>query len=188
MSEQLLAGYLIRRGSTLERSLLVKFMQRTYQERFPQQDFAHLARTVEQYLSQDTPLWWVDVELGVQGGKGVGEVRRNEQANNFNSPLSPLSPIACLWVGNAVDQVSGDRHAHIFLLYVVPEHRRRGIGKALMQYVEKWAIKRGDKQIGLQVFESNQPALNLYNQLGYQTQSLWMLKELSGYFVGDSHE
>lgn len=158
MSEQLLPGYNIRRGSTLERSLLVKFMQRTYQERFPQQDFAHLARTVEQYLSKDTPLWWVDVEE-------AGETR---------------SRVACLWVGNAIDQVRGDRHAHIFLLYVVPEHRRKGIGKALMQYVENWAIARGDKQIGLQVFESNQPALNLYNQMGYHTQSLWMLKELSG--------
>ncbi|AFY45718.1 N-acetyltransferase [Nostoc sp. PCC 7107] len=181
MSEQLLPGYLIRRGSTLERSLLVKFMQSTYQERFPQQDFAHLARTVEQYLSKDTPLWWVDVELRVQGGKGAGE---NGEINQLNSSASP---VACLWVGNAVDQVNGDRHAHIFLLYVVPEYRRRGIGKALMQYVENWAMKRGDKQIGLQVFQSNQPALNLYHQLGYQTQSLWMLKELSGYFVGDSY-
>ncbi|MBU7584306.1 MAG: GNAT family N-acetyltransferase [Nostoc sp. TH1S01] len=193
MSEQLLPGYLIRRGSTLERSLLVKFMQLTYQERFPQQDFAHLARTVEQYLSKDTPLWWVDVEEAGQGGRGAEAQgsRGAGEVNSFDSPsptLSPPSPVACLWVGNAIDQVIGDRHAHIFLLYVVPEHRRRGIGKALMQYVEQWAIKRGDKQIGLQVFESNQPALNLYNQLGYQTQSLWMLKELSGYFVGDSHE
>jgi ribosomal protein S18 acetylase RimI-like enzyme len=181
-------------------------MQKTYQERFPQQDFAHLARTVEQYLSKDTPLWWVDVEeAGGQGGRGAGEQeekrglevppsgatsgsRGAEEVNNFDSSLSPLStsptlsppsPVGCVWVGNAIDQVSGDRHAHIFLLYVVPEHRRRGIGKALMQYVENWAIERGDRQIGLQVFQSNQPALNLYNQLGYQTQSLWMLKELS---------
>ncbi|OCQ89990.1 acetyltransferase [Nostoc sp. MBR 210] len=185
MSEQLLPGYLIRRGSTLERSLLVKFMQRTYQERFPQQDFSHLARTVEQYLSKDTPLWWVDVEE-------AGETRSREQRGGTDNKYSPLPPapcpVACVWVGNAIDQISGDRHAHIFLLYVVPEHRRKGIGKALMQYVENWAIQRGDKKIGLQVFESNQPALNLYHQLGYQTQSLWMLKELSGYFVGDSHE
>ena len=81
-------------------------------------------------------------------------------------------------MGNSIDQVRGDRHAHIFLLYVVSEHRRRGVGKALMQYVENWAITRGDRQIGLQVFKSNQPALNLYNQLGYQTQSLWMVKSL----------
>ncbi|MDB9317068.1 GNAT family N-acetyltransferase [Nodularia spumigena CS-591/04] len=132
-------------------------MQQTYQELFPQQDFAHLARTVEQYFSQDTPLWWVEY-------LGEGD--------------SPQSPIACLWVGNAIDQVQGDRHAHIFLLYVVPEHRRRGVGKALMQYVENWAIQRGDRQIGLQVFQSNSAALNLYNHLGYQTQSLWMVKSL----------
>ncbi|MEA5503873.1 GNAT family N-acetyltransferase [Halotia wernerae UHCC 0503] len=162
MSEQLLPGYYIRRGSTLERSLLVKFMQRTYQHLFPEQDFAHLRRTVEQYFSRDTPLWWVDF-LGEAG----------EEITHS------LVPVACLWVGNAIDQVQGDRHAHIFLLYVEPEHRRRGIGTALMQYIENWATQRGDRQIGLQVFQSNQPALNLYNQLGYQTQSLWMVKLLN---------
>lgn len=152
MSEQLLPEYSIRAGSGLDRALLVKFMQRTYQELFQAEDFSHLARTVEQYFSKETPLWWVE----------------------FSSP----SPVACLWVGNAVDQVRGDRGTHIFLLYVVPEHRQRGIGKALMRYVEDWARTRGDRQIGLQVFQSNQPALNLYNQLGYQTQSLWMVKSL----------
>jgi GNAT superfamily N-acetyltransferase len=60
----------------------------------------------------------------------------------------------------------------------MPEHRRRGVGKALIKYVENWARKRGDRQIALQVFQSNQPAINLYNQLGYQTQSLWMIKSL----------
>ena len=81
-------------------------------------------------------------------------------------------------MGNAIDQVSGDRHPHIFLLYVIPEYRQQGIGTALMQYLEDWATKRGDHQIGLQVFLSNTPALNLYHQLGYQEQSLWMVKSL----------
>ncbi len=133
-------------------------MQRSYQEQFPDQDFSHLAHTVEQYFCLDTPLWWVYEEVG-----GKGET---------------FSPIACLWAGNAIDQVSGDRHSHIFLLYVTPEHRRQGIGKALMQYLEDWAKQRGDRQIGLQVFPSNTTALNLYHQLGYQEQSLWMVKSL----------
>jgi ribosomal protein S18 acetylase RimI-like enzyme len=110
------------------------------------------------------------------GTRGQGDKENNY--TQFPIPNSQ-SPIACLWVGNAIDQVQGHRHAHIFILYVVPEHRRRGIGKALMRYVENWAIQRGDRQIGLQVFQSNKPALNLYNQLGYQTQSLWMVKFLS---------
>lgn len=165
MSEQLLPGYIIRRGSALDRSLLLKFMQRTYQDLFPNEDFSHLEQTVKQYFSSDTPLWWVDFS--------------SQEDGEDNGENSTSSPIACLWVGNAIDQVHANRHAHIFILYVVPEHRRRGIGKALMRYVENWAIQRGDRQIGLQVFQSNKPALNLYNQLGYQTQSLWMVKLLS---------
>ncbi|BAT51218.1 GCN5-related N-acetyltransferase [Nostoc sp. NIES-3756] len=164
-------GYSIRQGSTLERSQLVKFIQRTYQELFPEQkDFAHLATTVEQYFSKDTPLWWVDF-LGEEVTTD-GEVKQG--INN-----SPSSPVACLWMGNAIDQIKGDRHAHIFLLYVAPEHRRRGIARTLMQYAENWAKQRGDQQIGLQVFQSNPVALTLYNQLGYQTQSLWMIKPIS---------
>jgi ribosomal protein S18 acetylase RimI-like enzyme len=136
-------------------------MQLTYQDLFPLQDFSHLAQTVEQYFSISTPLWWVEKQL------------------EKSRPVSS-SPVGCIWVGNSIDQVRGDRHAHIFLLYVLPEHRRQGIGKALMQYAEDWARNRGDRQIGLQVFTSNTAALNLYNQLGYQTQSLSMFKSLRG--------
>ena len=162
MAEKLLPDYTVRSGSTKDFALLVKFMQRTYQDMFPQQDFSHLSQTVEQYLSRDTPLWWVEHSAA-----------KKEPVNIFPTP-----PIACLWMGNAIDQISGLRHAHIFLLYVTPSHRRKGIGTALMQYAENWAKQRGDNQIALQVFQTNTPALNLYNQLGYQTQSLWMIKPL----------
>lgn len=134
-------------------------MQRTYQDIFANQDFSHLSKTVEQYLSSETPLWWVNF-------------------TDTETQTQETSPVACLWMGNAIDQITGQRHAHLFLLYVVPEHRRRGVGKALMEYAQTWARARGDKQIGLQVFSSNTPALNLYNKLGFQTQSLWMIKPL----------
>jgi ribosomal protein S18 acetylase RimI-like enzyme len=125
-------------------------MYRTYQELFPnQKDFSHLAKTVEQYFCQDTPLWWVELEQ---------------------------TPIGCLWMGTAIDQITGERYAHIFLVYVAPPHRGQGIAKVLMGEAQSWAKFRGDGQIGLQVFPNNQPALNLYQQLGYQTHSLMMLK------------
>ena len=148
---ELIQGYKVRDGSTRDRALLVKFMQKTYQELAPKQDFSHLALTVEQYLSRETPLWWV-----------------NDRD----------SPVACLWAGSAIDQITGDRIAHIFLLYVAPEHRRRGIATALIGLVETWAIAKGLRAIELQVFQANSSALNLYNQLGYQTQSLSMVKPL----------
>jgi GNAT superfamily N-acetyltransferase len=158
------ADYRLWSGSGLDRALLVKFMQRTYQELYPDQSFAHLARTVEQYFSKETPLWWVG-QADSHHSDGTGS--------------SVRSPVACLWLGNAIDQVRGDRHSHIFLLYVLPAHRRKGIGSALMHHAEEWAKERGDRQMGLQVFVANQPAISLYQKLGYASQSIWMVKPLT---------
>ncbi len=169
MFSQILPGYQLRIGTRGEGETLVNFLQLSYQELFPEQDdFSHLAQTVRQYFSRETPLWWVEPAVAV-----VAET----------SPVVPSSPplsqqVACLWMGNAIDQVQGDRYAHIFLLYVMPEYRRQGIGSALMRQAEDWARARGDRQIGLQVFQNNQPAVSLYHKLGYQTQSLLMAKPL----------
>lgn len=164
--------YALWSGSGLDRALLVKFMRRTYQELYPDQlypdqSFAHLARTVEQYFSKETPLWW------------VGQADSCSLDLNLNTNSSVRTPIACLWLGNAVDQVRGDRHSHIFLLYVLPAHRRKGIGSALTRHAEEWARGRGDRQMGLQVFVANQPAISLYQKLGYTSQSVWMVKPLT---------
>lgn len=150
-------GYILRIGSSLERALLVKFVHRTYTELFLGQDLNHLSQTVEQYFSTQTPLWWVDWT---------------------NPDTQTQEPIACLWLGNAVDQVDGERIAHIFLLYVAPAHRKQGLGSVLIQQAELWAKQRGDRKISLQVFSNNTPALHLYQKLGYQTYSLSMHKLL----------
>jgi ribosomal protein S18 acetylase RimI-like enzyme len=146
-------GYVLQSGSLLDRSLLNKFMAITYEEMFPGNPLTHLSTTVEQYFSRDTPLWWVLDEA--------------QQA------------IGCLWLGVAIDQSSGIRHAHIFLLYVRSAHRRRGIATALIQIAETWAKNRGDRQIGLQVFANNSGAIELYQGLGYGVEAYAMLKHLS---------
>ncbi len=145
-------GYRLQVGSTLDRAALRKFLHITYEELFPKNSLAHLSDTVEQYFSADTPLWWV---------LDSGQIK-----------------IGCLWLGNAIDQSSGVRHAHIFLLYIEPAHRRQGLAKALIHIAENWAKARGDQQISLQVFASNQPAVQLYQLLGYNTESYSMLKRL----------
>ncbi len=156
MSNRFLSGYSLYDGSSLDRALLVKFMQQTYQELYPDRSFSHLAETVDRYFSTQTPLWWVKLA---------------DSTPNSES-------IACLWMGNAIDQIDGSRHAHVFLVYVVPKYRRLGIGSALMRHAETWAQQRGDRQIGLQVFADNFPALSLYKSAGYQPVSLWMAKSL----------
>ncbi|MGL5062711.1 MAG: GNAT family N-acetyltransferase [Microcoleus sp.] len=178
MSAELIPGYGLRSGSGIDRAKLIEFMHRTYRELYPDGELGHLAQTVEQYFSDRTPLWWVECLKNSSAGEEIlpaespADLPPRFQSQNFSSV------VGCLWLGNAIDQASGERHAHIFLLYVAPEHRRLGIGAALVIHAENWARTRGDRQIGLQVFLSNQPALNLYQKLGYQSQSIWMLKSI----------
>jgi ribosomal protein S18 acetylase RimI-like enzyme len=171
VSVELIRGYQLGMGSGLDRAKLVKFMHKTYHELYPNEALGHLALMVEQYFSNQTPLWWVEL------AQDQAEVRENSAIPNSFSSIH-AQKVGCLWLGNAIDQISGDRHAHIFLLYVDPEHRHRGIGSALVNCAENWARERGDRQIGLQVFLSNKPAVNLYQKLGYQTHSLSMIKSL----------
>lgn len=125
-------GYYLRRGSGLDRSLLVNFLSKTFEELSGTQTFTHLADTVNRHFSKETPLWFVE------------RVLETETA-------SPQS-VACLWLGNAIDQQQGDRHSYVLVLYVLPKHRRQGIATALMQVAQDWAQARGDRKIGLQVF------------------------------------
>ncbi|MBD2081132.1 GNAT family N-acetyltransferase [Leptolyngbya sp. FACHB-17] len=153
---EFIPGYSLERGtgSRRDRDRLLSFMQCTYRELF-KGEFSQLEDAIDRFFSPETPLVWV-------------------QGSNESS----WNPIAGLWLGSAIDQGSGDRQAHILLLYVMPDHRRKGIGAALVRYAETWAKLRGDRQIGLQVFETNLPALGLYRALGYETQSRWMTKSI----------
>jgi ribosomal protein S18 acetylase RimI-like enzyme len=141
---------------TNEIAALLKFLQATYRELYPQQhDYTHLKSTVERYYSSQTPLWFVTAPAPQEAVK-----------------------IACLWMGLAIDQVSGVRHPNIFSIYVEPTYRRQGIGRALLEHAQTWAKSQGYTQIGLQVFTTNQPAIDLYQQLGYQPRSISMMLDL----------
>lgn len=53
-------------------------------------------------------------------------------------------------------------------LFVVPEHRRRGVGKALLAGAAAEAIGCGAPFLELTVREDNQPAIQLYQRIGFE--------------------
>ena len=63
------------------------------------------------------------------------------------------------------------RYAMVQELVVARSHQRRGIGTRLMREAERWARDRGVTEVGLSVYEFNQPALRLYSKLGYSPDS-----------------
>jgi [ribosomal protein S18]-alanine N-acetyltransferase len=61
----------------------------------------------------------------------------------------------------------GDDVAHLNLLAVDPDHRRRGIARRLVTWLEESALTAGTFFIGLELRAQNAAAQDFYRALGY---------------------
>jgi len=73
----------------------------------------------------------------------------------------------------------GDRVAHLNLFAVAPEYRRTGVGRQLLQWLEKCATVAGNVAISLEVRTTNSGAQRFYESMGYRP-----LVQLPGYYQG----
>jgi len=70
-------------------------------------------------------------------------------------------------IGTAMGGYDGHR-GWIYYVAVLPQHRRRGVGRALMQRLETELAARGCPKINLQVRGTNRQAAAFYRRLGYE--------------------
>lgn len=69
--------------------------------------------------------------------------------------------------------------AHLNLFAVAPEYQRTGVGRQLLQWLEKCAAVAGIVTIALEVRAANTGARRFYESMGYRT-----LVQLPGYYQG----
>ena len=72
----------------------------------------------------------------------------------------------------ARDPHQASRHVADLGLMVADGHRRRGIGRALLEQAVAWARAAGVLKLELHVFPWNEPALRLYEQFGFEREGL----------------
>ena len=65
-------------------------------------------------------------------------------------------------------------------LFVVPEHRSRGVGRALLGPLAARAVGRGCARLEWAVLDWNQPAIDFYRSLGAVANDDWTTFRLSG--------
>jgi GNAT superfamily N-acetyltransferase len=65
-------------------------------------------------------------------------------------------------------------------LFVLPEFRHQGIGRALLKAVASIAIKRNCGRLEWSVLDWNQPAIQLYKKLGAIPMNDWTTQRLTG--------
>jgi ribosomal protein S18 acetylase RimI-like enzyme len=98
----------------------------------------------------------------------------NDMASRWRSRLEmvPLNLVAFI-DGEPVGQLSGtapdeDGRVELISMFVAPEARRRGVGRALVGSVVEWASERAPGGVVLGVKRSNTAAIALYERCGFR--------------------
>lgn len=65
-------------------------------------------------------------------------------------------------------------------LYVKPEYRGRGIGKALLKKLAQITVERGCGRLEWSCLDWNQPSIDFYRAFGAQPMEEWTVYRLSG--------
>lgn len=86
-------------------------------------------------------------------------------------------PLGFVHLQTATD-FTGEIHAHISDLVVRSAAEGRGVGSALLREAELWAKKRQHRLLTLNVFTDNQRAQELYERMGFLSETIRLLKEL----------
>jgi GNAT superfamily N-acetyltransferase len=58
-------------------------------------------------------------------------------------------------------------------VYVRPEHRRGGIGRAIMEHLAQLTLERGHVRLEWVALDWNEPAISFYEKLGARTLTDW---------------
>ena len=80
--------------------------------------------------------------------------------------MEAMSVVGFLVAWIVVDQL------HVANIAVAGDHRRRGVGGAMMKWLLAEAAQRGCATSTLEVRESNRAARSMYSQLGYRSVSI----------------
>ena len=65
-------------------------------------------------------------------------------------------------------------------LFVLPDYRGQGIGKALLQQVGQLAVERGCGRLDWNVLDWNSPAIAFYQRMGAEIKPEWQLCRVTG--------
>jgi ribosomal protein S18 acetylase RimI-like enzyme len=128
-------------------------------------DDVDLMRDIRLRALQDAPLAFGSTyarEAAFE--REVWEQRVRENAAGERSVGFVLEPRAGIAVGAIHDDAEV---AHLYGMWVAPEARGGGAGRALVDAVIAWARERGARRLVTSVTEGNDGALRLYERAGF---------------------
>lgn len=92
--------------------------------------------------------------------------------------LDGVGPAGVALANTATDYFTHERHGHLSIIIVSEQGEGRGVGRALLDAVDRWATEQGHRFITLNVFSGNQRARTVYERAGYAEDTVRYVKEL----------
>ena len=112
----------------------------------------------EEYLRNDLKSKWRAVFVAVENGNIIGVITGKTYRTLYIAGYK--------------------RVGHISNLFVSKEFRKKAVAQKLIKEVVKWFKKKKAVEIGLELYEHNVPAINLYHKLGFKNYSVKMRKKI----------
>jgi ribosomal protein S18 acetylase RimI-like enzyme len=115
---------------------------------------------------------WSDAELAglipaTQSTVSAGRVRRAWVAERVSSGSSDSDHPVGFVVASGLQLPDTTADCELEFLFAVPDQRRSGLGRMLVDAVLTWAGELGAREVWLEVRSSNQAAQSLYRACGF---------------------
>jgi GNAT superfamily N-acetyltransferase len=70
------------------------------------------------------------------------------------------------------------QHCYLGFMYVLPQHRGKGVNNLIMKALKDWAISQGITELQLEVYYYNTPAIKAYEKTGFSKSMIQMRMRL----------
>jgi ribosomal protein S18 acetylase RimI-like enzyme len=127
-----------------------------------------LFKTVRLRALQDAPHAFGSTYASERGLTDSDWLKRVERWNGESGTgfLALDMDTACGIAGSLIDP-SDAKRAQLLSMWTAPTHRRRGVGRRLVNEVHDWARSRDVRVLLQMVTSNNEPAIGFYERLGF---------------------
>lgn len=152
-------------------------------QRKPDKPIATVERVTEHFSNADLNDLCDATDAAIEGGGGFGwvnlpsrEILERYWQGVVTAPtrelfIARLDHVICGTTQLVLPPSNNEAQAHMVQLttnFVAPWARGHGLARTLLEKVEKWAVEQGYGVINLDVRESMEAAVQLYETLGYE--------------------
>ena len=145
---------------------------------FTQADRPGLLALAPRFVAFDLPDWHDPAEVVAANARLLSELQPGEPDALVLVADGEMGLAGFVEVRLEYDAFSAAPQAYLASLAVAPEAEGQGLGRALVAAAEDWARARGLPALTLHVFAANTRARGFYASLGFQEDTLKLIKPL----------